>query len=82
MDPEKESFTEDEVRDLIKVYIGRNDDELEELQSLHRKGRPRPKASREDAIMLIKEKESLEFNSGFLLPDLGDKENVQKLRCV
>ena len=47
-------------------YIQRNQGELEELRKLHRKGRPRPKGSREDLIEALRRKEEDEYaGNGF-----------------
>lgn len=46
-------------------YIERNQEELQEMRKLHRKGQSRPKASREDMFIALMEKDNLEYTSGF-----------------
>ncbi|KAK9704305.1 translation machinery-associated protein 16 [Basidiobolus ranarum] len=80
LDEEQETATREQLVEFIEMYLCRNDEELAQLKALHRPGQPRPKAAREDLIMLLKKKETEEFNHGFILPDLTISKNVKFLR--
>ncbi|ORY03433.1 hypothetical protein K493DRAFT_311700 [Basidiobolus meristosporus CBS 931.73] len=80
LDEEQETATREQLAEFIEMYINRNDEELEQLKAMHRPGQPRPKAAREDLIMILKKKETEEFNNGFVIPDLTIAKNVKTLR--
>ncbi|OZJ06140.1 hypothetical protein BZG36_01018 [Bifiguratus adelaidae] len=64
---------------LIEQYISRNDAELEELKTTHRKGQ-RPKAAREDVLAALIAKERDEYKKGMEIPDITKPKNVTLLR--
>lgn len=72
-----ESFSLEEIRNLIEVYVERDRDELEKLKSERRPGRPA--SSRQDTLQRRMDLERNEFKTGYNLPDLTDKENVERL---
>lgn len=74
----QQSFTEAEVHEMIRAYISLNRGELEDLQRKRRLGRPR--ATREDVLMMQEEAEEKEYRSGFWMPDMRDEGNLEKLR--
>ncbi|XP_065179215.1 translation machinery-associated protein 16-like [Sycon ciliatum] len=79
-----ESYSQDDVCDLIEEYISRFDDELEEIRLASTlKGRQvRPHASREDALRMVREKElALLTTGGFDAPDLTDAKNLALFRA-
>jgi translation machinery-associated protein 16 len=66
IDPDVECYSDmAAIHELIQMYIERNQEEIGELRKLHRKGQPRPKASREDMIIAVAEKDNLEYDTGF-----------------
>ncbi|KAK9330539.1 translation machinery-associated protein 16 [Lipomyces starkeyi] len=79
--PENEKrdvFTEDEIKTIIQEFTSRDDAELEQLKLTRRPGRPA--SARQDALQTRKDFELEEFNTGFYIPDLLDKENVKLFR--
>ncbi|KAK9367250.1 hypothetical protein V1509DRAFT_627439 [Lipomyces kononenkoae] len=75
---DKDSFTEDEIKTIIQEFANRDDAELEQLKSARRPGRPA--SARQDALQTRKDFELEEFNTGFYMPDLMDKQNVKQFR--
>jgi len=67
-----------EMQELIEQFIGREDEELAELQAAQRPGRPRSKA--EDRILDRKDVEQKEHKSGFWMPELRDTDALKKLQ--
>lgn len=64
---------------LIQIsYVTRDTKELTQLQSERRPGRP--PSTREDALKQKIAMEDREYSTGYWLPDLRDKENLQQLR--
>ncbi|KAK9239799.1 translation machinery-associated protein 16, partial [Lipomyces kononenkoae] len=59
-------------------FTNRDDAELEQLKSTRRPGRPA--SARQDALQTRKDFEVEEFNTGFYMPDLMDKQNVKLFR--
>ncbi|KAJ3047275.1 hypothetical protein HK097_011694 [Rhizophlyctis rosea] len=69
----------DMVHDIIRQYIGRNDDEIEKLRSTLRKNRPRP--ARLDLLETLRAKDLQEYaTSGIELPILTDAKNLERLK--
>ncbi|KAF2459641.1 translation machinery-associated protein 16 [Lineolata rhizophorae] len=74
----KESvFSNEEVHATISVFLNRDDEELETLQSARRSGRPA--SNRETLLRQKHAAEGKEYESGFWFPDLQDDDNVRKL---
>ncbi|GAB6028515.1 translation machinery-associated protein 16 [Chamberlinius hualienensis] len=79
----KECYDKSEVKQLVEKYLGRFDEEREQIAIINSiKGRHgRMHASREDNIRFIQQKELNDYDTaGFEIPDLFDKENVKYLR--
>ncbi|KAI8866338.1 hypothetical protein GQ42DRAFT_107911, partial [Ramicandelaber brevisporus] len=73
-------LTHDEMHELIEMHIARNEAELEGLRSMHRKGQPRPKAAREDAIIFLQKREMDEYTqAGFEVPDITTNSGARQL---
>ncbi|KAL1916660.1 uncharacterized protein VTP21DRAFT_5364 [Calcarisporiella thermophila] len=79
MDEEVACLSKSEVHDLIEMYLNRHNEELKELQSTRREGRP--KSPREDLLEALIKKERQEYISGLDIPDLTIPKNVKKLRA-
>ena len=62
---------------LIQGYLGRNDEELQQLQRERRSGRA--KSTRQSLLEQQRATERQEYESGFWLPDLSDEETLLKL---
>lgn len=78
-EPEKKTFGDDELREMVSVYIHRNDDEIAEMEAERRPGRP---MTNKHQIMLEKRKHDLHlFDTGFRVPDLNDEITVQRVRA-
>ncbi|KAG0263047.1 hypothetical protein DFQ27_001979 [Actinomortierella ambigua] len=78
---EIESLTRPEMHQLIDEYLARNNEELEQLKALHRPGKVRPKAAREDLLAALIEREHKEYVSGIEIPDFTSPKNVKLLRA-
>lgn len=76
---EQESYTIPEIHDMIVAYIERNSDELDQLKSQRRPGRP--SSSRQDSLQMQLEYDDREYNDGFTLPDLRDPQVVKALKA-
>ncbi|KAG0245134.1 hypothetical protein B0O80DRAFT_465971 [Mortierella sp. GBAus27b] len=74
------SLTREQHHKLIQEYLDRHNDEYQSLIALHRPGKARPKAAREDLLTAIMAKERQEYASGFELPDFTSPKNVLILR--
>ena len=59
-------------------YLGRHDEELAELKSQRRPGRP--SSTREDLLQQFMTVEDREYNGGFWIPDMQDERNLRILR--
>ncbi|AAS50266.1 AAL100Cp [Eremothecium gossypii ATCC 10895] len=75
---EQLTFTHEQCLLLIREFIGRDDDELEELKKKRRANRP--PTSRHQLLEAKKRLELEELRTGFLCPDLTDADNVAFLR--
>ncbi|KAG0681793.1 hypothetical protein C6P40_004287 [Pichia californica] len=75
---EKTSFELDDIKDLIKTFIERDNDELEKLKAERRADRPTSK--RQDALENRLQQETHYFLTGWKVPDLRTDENVSRLR--
>ncbi|KAG0370685.1 hypothetical protein BC939DRAFT_452153 [Gamsiella multidivaricata] len=74
------NLTREQHHELIKEYLARYDDEYQSLVALHRPGKVRPKAAREDILLGLMAKERQEYASGFEIPDFTSPKNVKLLR--
>ncbi|KAF9429245.1 hypothetical protein BGZ76_001598 [Entomortierella beljakovae] len=61
-------------------YLSRFNEEYQSLVALHRPGKVRPKAAREDILIALMAKERQEYASGFEFPDFSSPKNVKVLR--
>ncbi|KAF9913548.1 translation machinery-associated protein 16 [Lobosporangium transversale] len=77
---EVKTLTREQHHQLIEEYLSRFNDEYQSLVALHRPGKVRPKAAREDMLTAIMAKERQEYASGFEIPDFSSPKNVQTLR--
>ncbi|MCJ1461887.1 hypothetical protein MMC07_000486 [Pseudocyphellaria aurata] len=68
----------DKIQILIQRFIARHDEEIEQLQSERRPGRP--SSNREDLLRQKLATEDREYGAGFWLPDMEDDENLMLLR--
>lgn len=59
------SLTRDQQHELIEEYLSRFNEEYQSLLALHRPGKVRPKAAREDMLTAIMAAERREYASGF-----------------
>ncbi|ORX80583.1 hypothetical protein BCR32DRAFT_20688 [Anaeromyces robustus] len=75
---ERANLTKEELTNVVQRYIDRNDEEIENINSTLRKGRPTP--PRLTLLKALKKKEQEEFNHGFFVPDLTIAKNVKTLR--
>ncbi|RLV93976.1 Translation machinery-associated protein 16 [Spathaspora sp. JA1] len=73
----QETFSLEEIKEFIELFIGRFDDELEELRATRRPGRP---ATARQQILEEKVKHDRQvYATGIKVPDLTDKLTVQRL---
>ncbi|XP_011334118.1 translation machinery-associated protein 16 [Ooceraea biroi] len=75
-------YTPELTAELLLKYIGRNDEELEQITLKHSIGRRnRQHASREDIIRMTKKREQEEFNTcGIEIPDILIATQCEMLR--
>ncbi|CUS20377.1 LAQU0S01e05248g1_1 [Lachancea quebecensis] len=74
----KSVFSLSETVVFIQEFISRDDDELEDLKKKRRANRP--PSNRQVVLQQRRDYEMKELASGFLVPDLGDADNVEFLR--
>ena len=60
-------------------YLSRHDEELAELKSQRRPGRP--SSTREDLLKQSMAAEEREYDSGFWIPDMQDEDNLAILQA-
>lgn len=76
--PKETEFTLEDLHLIIRAYIERNDEELEEMEKERRPGRP---MTNKHQIMLEKRKYDHHiFETGFRIPDLRDLETANRMR--
>ncbi|KAG0014239.1 hypothetical protein BGZ81_000581 [Podila clonocystis] len=75
------TLTREQHHELIEEYLARFNEEYESLVALHRPGKIRPKAAREDLLLAMMNKERQEYATGFELPDFTSPKNVKILRA-
>lgn len=63
---------------ITTSYLGRQNEELAELKSQRRPGRP--SSTREDLLQQSITTEDREYNVGFWIPDMQDEGNLRILR--
>ncbi|XP_012522950.1 translation machinery-associated protein 16 isoform X2 [Monomorium pharaonis] len=82
MFPDECQWSEFDLADLLIKYIGRNDEELEQIEikrSIGRRGRQH--ASREDVILMTKKEEQTQFDTcGIEIPNLFNRKQREMLR--
>lgn len=71
------AFTISEIQDTIAQYLARYEDEIEEIQTDRRPGRPPP--TRLIALQHQKANDEKESASGMWVPDMRDKETLEVL---
>ncbi|XP_072037727.1 translation machinery-associated protein 16-like [Amphiura filiformis] len=79
-DDSKDSYTKTDMVELVKRYIHRFDDELEQIEIIHgmKSRKNRQHAAREDVIRMTMKREEQAFNtSGIEMPDLCDAKNLE-----
>lgn len=75
---DKEVFSADDMREFVEEYIGRNDEELAQIEKDRRPGRP---LSSKQQLQIEKRKHDEHiFETGFRIPDISDKLTVDRLR--
>ncbi|EME40152.1 hypothetical protein DOTSEDRAFT_137967 [Dothistroma septosporum NZE10] len=67
----------EEIKDLVKQFLQRHDEELSALKGDRRSGRPA--STRQSLLEQAVKAETQEFESGFWLPNLQDEETLEKL---
>ncbi|KAK6443672.1 translation machinery-associated protein 16 [Oleoguttula sp. CCFEE 5521] len=72
-------FETAEIQRLIEEYLARHDEELAELRSERREGRP--KSTRQVQLEQAVDVERKEYVSGYWMPDLQDFESLQKMEA-
>ncbi|SCU79733.1 LAFA_0B05270g1_1 [Lachancea sp. 'fantastica'] len=75
---DRETFTLEEMLLFANQFIGRDDEELDELKKKRRSNRP--PSNRQVALQQRRDTEVKELQSGFLVPDLTEAANVEFLR--
>ncbi|KAJ1916510.1 translation machinery-associated protein 16 [Tieghemiomyces parasiticus] len=78
MDDDKKVLTNEDVHELIMMYIDRNDEEIAKFESERRKDQPLHKSA--EAMKFVKKQNQGEYKSGFKLPDLTDAPTVAYMR--
>ncbi|MCJ1429195.1 hypothetical protein MMC29_007108 [Sticta canariensis] len=66
------------IQILIQRYLGRHDEEIEQIKSERRPGRP--SSNREDLLRQQLAIEDREYSAGFWLPDMEDGQNLELVR--
>jgi translation machinery-associated protein 16 len=72
------TLTIPEIQDLIEIYMGRFDSDLDALKEERRPGRPA--STREAELKLQMEHDVKEYASGFWIPDLEDAQVLATLK--
>ncbi|KAL1958495.1 hypothetical protein VTO42DRAFT_4359 [Malbranchea cinnamomea] len=72
-------LSDEQLLQLILKYLSRHSSELNQLRAERRKNRPPSK--REETLAQLEEIEAKEFASGFWVPDMGNQENLKKLKA-
>ena len=70
-------FTEDEIHASIRQYLVRDEDILDDLKAERRVGRP--PSTKQTLLEQIQGQEAKEYEAGFWLPELRDRDNLDKL---
>ena len=68
----------EKVHQIVSSYLSRRDQEIAELKSQRRPGRP--SSTREDLLQQFMMTENREYNGGFWIPNMQDEVNLQLLR--
>jgi translation machinery-associated protein 16 len=71
-------LTVPEIQDLIEIYVGRFDLDLDALKAERRPGRPA--SPREAELKLQQEHDLKEYASGYWIPDLEDADVLATLK--
>lgn len=71
-------FSREDIAKFIEMFIGRDDEEINELKKAKRSNRPT--SNRQLLLEQKKKKENQEFVIGFLAPDLTEEHTVTALR--
>lgn len=76
--PEHDTFTLDDMKLFVEAFLTRDDEEIEQLQSERRKGRP--PTNRQLLLENKRKYEQSEYSSGYEIPDLRDEQTVKLLK--
>lgn len=76
---EKESYSLEEMKELIETFLSRDDEELEQLRGERRKGRA--PTNRHALLENKKKHEEAEYDSGYYIPNINDEDTVKHLRA-
>lgn len=76
--PDQEVFLLEQMKSFIEDYIGRNDEELKQLKDERRPGRPA--TSRQLHLEVVIGDEKQVYSTGFKIPDLSNKETVERVK--
>ncbi|ORE01036.1 hypothetical protein BCV72DRAFT_246239 [Rhizopus microsporus var. microsporus] len=79
-DEEKKAATMKDMHELIKLYLARNDDEINTLEKERARGHKKPKSPRQHFLEALKEREANEYVSGLELPDMTNGKTLELLR--
>ncbi|KAJ3159168.1 hypothetical protein HDU86_002070 [Geranomyces michiganensis] len=71
--------TLEHAHEIVRMYIGRHDAEIDELVARLRKGRPPP--GRLELLRNLRAKDQQEYNNGIEVPNLTDPKNVVTLKA-
>lgn len=75
---DQEVFLLEQMKSFIEAYISRNDEELKELKDQRRPGRPATSRQLQLEVAINDEKQV--YLTGFRIPDLSNKETVERLK--
>ncbi|CCH41029.1 hypothetical protein BN7_566 [Wickerhamomyces ciferrii] len=75
---EKDVFGLEDMKLFIEAFLSRDDEEIEQLKSERRKGRPA--TTRQVLLENKKKEEEQEYKTGYLIPDISDEKTVVFLR--
>ncbi|KAK7681053.1 hypothetical protein QCA50_015890 [Cerrena zonata] len=77
-EPEKVTFGLQDMKDFVESYISKDDEEIKELQDERRPGRPA--TARQNILEEKRKHDQHIYDTGYKLPDLSDKQTVERLR--
>ncbi|KAJ3171139.1 hypothetical protein HDU88_008175 [Geranomyces variabilis] len=79
LDDDLVAATLEHAHEVVRMYIARHDDEIDEIVARLRKGRPPP--GRLELLRNLRAKDQQEYNNGIEIPNLTDAKNVAALKA-